>query len=269
MIQRVMVALDKTQDSRTSWEYLADLYLHHSVTIEAVAFLDFDGVENFLHNPYQPRDEKPRELHRDQARKMQDVKADFDLFCAQQNITHTDYLVQEGAIDYMTENAGYFDLVVMGMASCKPMQSENPFRTIWDIIHNTSCPVLGTPEKYQPIKRAALCFDGSIPSIRTMKSFAQLSLFELEELTLLYAKDKRKGQVQHLEKALRYLQAHGLKPQLQVLSGNAQQTIPTYLEKEPIDLVALGPHTGTLKSLLFGSLTNTLLTKQQTPLFLG
>ena len=160
----------------------------------------------------------------------------------------------------------------MGVDSCVPYDSDDPLATIASISKEGHCPILSAPKEYRPLDRVLICFDNSPPSIRAMQWFAHLQFISPKELFLLTVVTDS-DQFEELKlaqiRAEDYLRSYGFEVQSELIpSGSPLEQIESFIEEKSVDMAVLGPHSGLLHTLFFGSISRALLERGDLALFL-
>lgn len=271
MIRRMLLPLDNSASAHSAMQYAIELYHRHKAFISAMAIIDRPGIERAMTSmgigSSSFAKEGREDMMHEQEKKAYDLLAHFGDLCHQEGIPHLDREVMDAPLHALIESSHYVDLVVMGVSSCQAYNQEDETGTVKKVAKEASCPILTTPDIYKPIKKVAICFDGSVPAARVMHQFVYLQPFASEELFLVTA-DSGKASKEHLDMAAQFLRSHGHFPQLVVLPGRANTVIPQFVSQLQIDLIVLGPHSGTMKKLFFGSLSESLFKRRDIAMFM-
>lgn len=270
MIRRILLPLDTSHSAQTAIQHTMDIHEQHPFFISAMAILDRNGI---LREREAKRigatvnfDGRAASMLEDEEQKMMDMLARLNSYCIQCGISHMDREISHGSVEDLIEQSKYYDMIAMGLDSLLPFGEEDPELTIRRIVQESCCPVLGFPKKYKPIRRVAIGFNGSMPSARILHQYAHLNPFEVDMIHVVSVGDTEKPH--DLALACDYLRAHGFHVHIAKLQGSVHKAISNYLLEQNIDLVALGPHSGTIKKFFFGSLTETLMKQGNISMFL-
>lgn len=271
MIRRILLPLDDSPSAQTATQYAIEMYHRHQAYITTMAIVDQPGIEHAMTSRGIGGSSFARagreEMLREGEDKAFNLLAQFGELCNQEGIPHLDREVLDGPVHAIIEGSHYVDMIVMGVASCQPFDKEDPTETARMVARETSCAVLTAPDHYRPIRKAVICFNGSVPSARVMQKYTYLHPFDVDELTLVAAGEGDTHLQDSLERAAQYLEAHGHNPSIELLPGS-KHDIPDYIHNTDTDLVVLGPHSGKIKAFFFGSLTQKLFRQREVALFM-
>ena len=118
---------------------------------------------------------------------------DFKTVCEKNNVAyrvHKD--LYDSAIPQLTKETRFADLMIIGSEVFYTVGSDGPLEYLKDALHNTECPVVIVPEKFELPSQIILAYDGSASSVFAIKQFINLfpSLCVLPA-TLVYAGDEK------------------------------------------------------------------------------
>jgi hypothetical protein len=118
---------------------------------------------------------------------------DFEALCEKNNISckvHKD--LYDYALPQLTKETRFADLMIIGSEVFYTVGSDGPLEYLKDALHNTECPVVIVPEKFNAPGQIILAYDGSASSVYAIKQFINLfpSLCVLPA-TLVYAGDEK------------------------------------------------------------------------------
>lgn len=272
MIRRLLLPLDNSPSAYSAMQYAVDLYHRHKSFLSAMAIIDRPGIEKAMTSMGIGASNFAKEGREDilhaEEKKAYDLLAYFGDLCQQEGIPHVDREIMDAPLNALIGASHYVDVIVMGVSSCQPYNQEDETATVKQVAKEASCPILSTPNQYRPIRKVAICFDGSVPAARVMHQYVYLHPFATEDLFLVSADGGSPSGRETLDQAALFLRSHGLFPQTVMLSGRARVAVPEFVEQQQIDLVVLGPHSGTIKKLFFGSLSEKLFQRRDVALFM-
>lgn len=270
MIRRILLALDTSFGAQTSIQHSMDIYQQHPFFVTAMAVLDRKGIlreresrrigatPNFTGDA--------RTLLEDQENLMNDMLARFNSYAVQCGVSHMDREIKRASVEDIIEQSKYYDMIAMGIDSLLPFGDDNPELTINRIVKESCCPVLGVPKKYRPIRRVAICFNGSMPSARVLHQYAHLNPFDIDMIYLVSVGET--DPPESIARACDFLRSYGFHVHIANLKGSVKKAITQYVKDQSIDLIALGPHSGSIMNFFFGSLTEALLKRDDVAMFL-
>lgn len=168
----------------------------------------------------------------------------------------------------------YTDLMVIDSKETLTHYNEKlPTRFIRDLLSDVQCPVLLVPQKYKPIEKIILLYDGEPSSVQAIKMFSyllpQLKQIETEVICVnaptgtLHLPDNK------LMKEL--MKRHFPKAKFTVIKGWAEEEITKYLKKKTENtLVVLGAYRrGKISRLFRQSMADVLMKEVKFPLFIA
>lgn len=130
---------------------------------------------------------------------------DEDVVAIEKNIARFESLCQKNKIDYkihrdftdfalpaLTKETRFADLLIIGSESFyENLGINEPNESIKDALHDSECPVLVVPEKFEFPESNVLAYDGSADSVHAIRQFAYLFPELCANNTLLvYAKEE-------------------------------------------------------------------------------
>ncbi|MEQ8823030.1 MAG: universal stress protein [Filomicrobium sp.] len=189
----------------------------------------------------------------------------------------TDWLVEEGQPDIMlARSARFFDLLVIG-------QFESVFRSEMhrtvdpkELLLRAGKPVIIVP-KNRPVtdfkETAAVAWDGSRFAARALTDAMQILETKISLDVLMADDDKGDDSVSRMPglSIFEHLKRHGISTnEITMTSGRIAEQILEHCEKTDPDVLVMGAYgRGNFTSALFGSLTRTILEKQNVPVLLS
>ena len=184
---------------------------------------------------------------------------------------HHDYGI---AIQELKHESIYADLLIINSKETLTHYTEKlPTRFIRDILGDAQCPVLIVPEKYDPIQKIILLYDGEPSSVYAIKIFSyllpQLKHMDTEVLSVnpvdstLQLPDNKLMQ--------EFMKRHYPNATYTIMKGNAEDEIVKYLEKSNQNsLVVLGAYRRSTVSRWFReSMADILMKEVKLPLFIA
>lgn len=185
--------------------------------------------------------------------------------------------VEEGQPDIMlARSARFFDLLVIG-------QFESVFRSEMhrtvdpkELLLRAGKPVIIVP-KNQPVaeftETAAVAWDGSRFAARALTDAMQILETKTTLDVLMTAEDSKDDSVSRMPglDILVHLRRHGITAnEIKMASGRIAEQILEHCQKTSPDVLVMGAYgRGNFTSALFGSLTRTILEKQNVPVLLS
>ncbi|MEN8661135.1 MAG: universal stress protein [Lentimonas sp.] len=136
------------------------------------------------------------------------------------------------------------------------------------VVRATDRPCLVTSRAFKPINRIAIAFDGGVSSRRALQYVATHRQFRELELHVMTAVEERNEDeaADHIAEAESILEGAGLSAIYQMLSGEVESVIASYVESSKIDLLVAGAYGHSrIRDLLIGSTTTELLRRCHVP----
>lgn len=165
------------------------------------------------------------------------------------------------------------DMVVLGKrGEAAAFASDHLGANIDRIVRSSSKPCLVTPQTFAPIERVLLAYDGSPTGKRILNFLVENAEgFNNTEIHLVTvtksAGDSTKSQ--ELNKAQESLQQAGFTTTTNLLTGDPEKEIASYIEQNNISLLLMGAYGHRrIRHLIIGSTTVQLLRNSQIPVLL-
>lgn len=198
----------------------------------------------------------------------------FEKSCQQAKLEYSIHHNRNFAIQALKHESIYTDLLVIDSKETFAHHKEElPTRFIRDLLSDTQCPVLLVPQKYSPVKKIILLYDGEPSSVHAIKMFSYL-LPELKHLDTEVISVNSTGTSLHLpdNKLMKeFMKRHYPKAKYTVLKGIAEDTIVNHLKKQQENtLIVLGAYRRSTVSRWFReSMADVLMKETKLPLFIA
>lgn len=199
---------------------------------------------------------------------------EFEKECNSSNISYNIHHDKNVAIQELIHETIFSDLLIINNKEAfNHYEEKNPSRFLRDLLSNTQCAVLLTPEKYREIKKLIFLFDGKPTSVFAIKMFNYLfshfSDFPFEVICVKTMEEDLHLPENKLIKEL--INRHYQNVKYTVLKGIPEVEISQYLVKEIEScVIILGAYRRTMVSRWFkSSLADELIKKFQFPLFIA
>jgi nucleotide-binding universal stress UspA family protein len=211
--------------------------------------------------------EKDREIRENAAKK-------FSADCGKAGISFSIHHDRNLAIQDVKHESIYTDLLLIdGKETLTHYTEKLPTRFIRELLMDSQCPVLVVPQKYKPIEKIVLLYDGEPSSVHAIKMFSyllpQLKHLETEVITVnafeatLHLPDNK------LMKE--FMKRHFPKAKFIVLKGWAEDEITQHLRNQNANsLIVLGAYRRSSVSRWFRkSMADVLMKELKLPLFIA
>jgi nucleotide-binding universal stress UspA family protein len=264
MIKKILVALDPDSDTKTATRYAIEIAQRFDGSITGLAVVDMGSIASStrgvglgaMYFADKLRDRLTTEA-RDKAHELVEK---FDEVVKRNGVKHTE-LLQEGVpFRRIVEDMKYHDLLVVGKEPhffySHPKQATE---TLARVVKKTLGPTLIVGNKYVPIRRALIAYDGSEASARSLRSFVRSKPFgpdvELRVITV-YGGNSADAEL-GLTLVTGFIEAHGMKVETLALDGDdIEKTIQDQITAFGAELVVAGAHSKSrIRSVAFGSTT--------------
>jgi hypothetical protein len=211
--------------------------------------------------------------HEDQlARKI--ASTSFEDSCQKAGLNFSIHHDEHIAIQELLNETIYADLLIINNNENFVHHEEKyPSRFIKDVLSNTQCPILLTPEKYYDIKKIVFLFDGEANSVYALKMFNYLfpSFRNLPIEVLLVKTLGSDDHFPHNRLVKEFIRRHYENVTYTVLKGIPEVEIIDHLQKEKLKFVSiLGAYRRTMLSKWFkSSIAEALFKNFDMPVFIA
>ncbi len=274
MVRRILVPVDPSEYTETAIEVACRVAKEQSAEVTVFGVVDRPGIERAEGGApagaiYYA--EKAIEHRIDEARKtIMELFAKFRTICEKHGVPHRELEVESDPVDALLDESRYHDLVVTGLRSSLHFATEEkPEKNLDELLHHTITPILAVPKEPPPLRRALICYDGSLPAARSLQRFAHLAFVPQMEVKLLVATEQEDRGLRLLERAAEYLAAYGARSVEKVVEkGDVNEVVRRHLGES--DVVVLGVHSRVpVLDFVVGSLTKTLIRSAEVALFMS
>lgn len=278
-MKRILIALDPDPDTHVATEYGIALAKKYSATVTGLAVVDTSsiyptgiiGEPDFTHHARNLWEELT-----DESRKIaKNLLTGFEKRVQKANVPFTSIKNEGASYERIIEGMKYHDLLIIGRDShFFYNEPKRDTKTLAQVVKNGLCPTLVVTEQFKKLKRVLVAFDGSGPSARSMKSFAQFLAAPEMEIDLLTVQTKaNKDSAEEIngyakayfhDQGVTSVQSHIVK------HDSPAEAILIHQSEISADCTVLGAHAvSAIKRLAFGSTTHELITSTDSPLFLS
>jgi nucleotide-binding universal stress UspA family protein len=275
--KKFLVVFDGFKFSESALEYAIQL------SKEADAFLVGVFLDEFIYRTYSVAqiltsykngEELIKELDEKDKEKRDESVRKFEKVCGQAGINYSFHRNVGVAIQELKQESIFADLIVINDSETFNRLDENtPPRFIKELLADVQCPVLIVPDKFKPIDKITLLYDGAPSSVFAIKMFSYLfgniSNVPVEVFTV---KDKIEGSHLPNNKLMReFIKRHFPKAKFLVERGDAEETVLGHLRyHKENELIVLGAYRRSEISRWFKtSMADILIKELDTPLFIA
>lgn len=274
MIKRLLVGLGGTRYTPVALRYAVELAQRLQAAITGVTVLDLTRIEAVGSVPL-GAGEAARELREYRLevtrRSIEEDVAEFRRVCGEAGLAHQVHQEVGDPFDAFIDRARYHDLMIFGLRGIFEYDVvPDPPDTLARLVQCGVRPLLAVSDAYRPIRRALICYSGSMESAKTMKRFAQMRLFPDAELRIVTF-DRPEHEAQELlTEAAAYCRAHGYEATTEHVPGSPRHQVLPYAEQWGADLLVVG---NSARSLLlrrvFGETALEVMRSADRPLYLA
>lgn len=172
-------------------------------------------------------------------------------------------------VDEIDEHAKGADLIILGKRGENVnFASEHLGSMLERVVRSAQKPCLVTSRKFKPIDHVAIAYDGGSSCQKALDYMIQHELFKALDLHLICVADGHTEDeaATHLKEAEKRLNAGGIYPACQVLTGEVETVVPEYVKRAHIDLLIAGAYGHSrIRELLIGSTTTEFMRRCHIP----
>lgn len=197
----------------------------------------------------------------------------FEKACQQSGLEYTVHHDRKIAIQDLKHESIYTDLLIIDSKETLTHYTEKlPTRFIRDLLGDAQCPVLIVPQKYKPVHKIILLYDGEPSSVHAIKMFSYL-LPQLKHVDTEVISVNPVTKTLHMpdNKLMKeFMKRHYPKAKYTVMKGLAEDEIVKHLKQTQENaLVVLGAYRrGTVSRWFRESMADTLMKEVKLPLFI-
>ncbi|WP_207532738.1 universal stress protein [Desertivirga arenae] len=275
-MKRIIAAFDGLKYAESTEQYAVYLAQETGASLTGVFLEDFthrsyhlwDMVENDAISP-----NKVKELlEQDKITRLNAVKR-FEEACNQARIETCVHRDRSIALQELLKESIYADLLVISaQETLTHFQEDKPSQFISFLLADVQCPVLIVPEVFERPEEIVLLYDGNPSSVYAARMFSYL-LPELKKVAievLSVESDKEVSKMQEPELMKEFIDTHFPGARIQVLRGDPETEIVSYLEDRVHTLAILGAYKRNMVSRWFrASMANILMEETNLPLFIA
>lgn len=276
-MEKIIAAFDGLQYSNSTKEYAVYLAKQTQTHLIGVFMDDFtytsykiyelvtrQGVSEEKLNQYREKDKAARDA----------AAEDFEAACQHAGIEYTIHHDRNIAIQDLKHESIYADLLIIDAKETLTHYPEKqPTRFIRDLLSDAQCPVLLVPQKFKPVEKIILLFDGEPSSVHAIKMFSyllpKLTQIETEVISVNPVDTTLNMPDNKLMKE--FMKRHYPKAKYKVMKGLAEDEIVKFLKQQYGNaLVVLGAYRrGAISRLFRESMADILMQKTKLPLFIA
>lgn len=276
-MKKIVAAFDGLKFSASTKDYSIFLAKHTHTHLVGV-FLDDPTYTSFKIYDLLLEEENPEKKMR-KLKAKDDATRDeaantFEKACEDAGLEFTVHRDRNFATNELKHESIYSDLLVINASETLTHYAEKiPTRFIRDLLSDAQCPVILVPQKFKPLQKIVLLYNGEPSSVHAIKMFSyllpQLKNLPVEVITVNPYKSTLHLPDQKLMKE--FMKRHFPTAKYTVIKGFADEEIIKYLKIEPQNaIVVLGAYRrGTVSRWFRESMADLLLKETKFPLFIA
>ena len=172
--------------------------------------------------------------------------------------------VHGDVIETILESQGETAVLVIGIASQKEHKIGDNVKDIIRAIHK---PILLVNSKFVEPKKLLIAYNGSSQSKKLLNETSARPIFKGIKRDIVNVNDNKTISANLLNEAREIFAKQNIEVSTSVLSGEAKDEILNYFEQNDCDILAMGAFgQSRIKEFIFGSFTNSILTKVNKPI---
>ncbi len=277
-MQKIIAAFDGLKFSAGTRDYAIDIARQTNTHLVGVfmddpgyssykiyEFISKEGVSAGSLNKFEAKDRSTRDA----------AAKNFEKACQKEGLEYNIHHDRKTAIQALKHESIYCDLLVIDTGETLTHYKEKlPTRFIRDLLSDTQCPVLVVPQKYKPVQKIILLYDGGPSSVYAIKMFSYL-LPQLKQLETEVISVNPVNTTLHMpdNKLMKeFMKRHYPKAKYVVTKGWAEDEIVRHLKlQQHINaLVVLGAYRrGTISRWFRESMADILMKEVKLPLFIA
>jgi len=268
MLKNVIVPLDGSEYSWSAVQHAIQIACPYRATIHGLYAIDAKVIQGDLLDDLKVDPEVAKALYTDKGRKL---LKDFSEKCKGAGVVFQPVIDMSAIPDLVRKTATKVDaeLIVMGKKGVNA-QWTGPLlgSTAESLVRRVKRPVLLAQEKYTPIKKVCVAYDGEIVSIRALRFVADLCERCKWEMSVISVHDSEERRRKLLREAEEMAELHQLKIITIGRSGDATEQIIDAVSGDPNILVAIGAYSSRLRRLILGSVPEEVMRQAAQPVLI-
>ena len=275
MIKRILLGLGGTPYTSVAIQRAIELAKRFEAEITGVTVVDIEGLSNVGLVPAGAL-HAAREMAKQRVRvtkeKIGEAISELESACAAEGIKfHIKQEERGDPFDYMISLARYHDIMIFGLRSIfeYDISFEEPKDTLARLISAGVRPIIAVSDKFRPIQKVMIAYNGSMESAKTMKRFVQLRLWPDAKLKIVTFQGSEDKAHKLLYDASEYCRAHGFHVESESNPGSPKEFLLPMATLWQADMIVLG---NSARSLLLkrvlGETALHIIRNAERPLFL-
>ena len=275
MIRRILLGLGGTPYTSVAIQRAIELAKRFEAEITGVTAVDIKGLSHVGLVPtgtLQAAREAALQRVRITKESIEQAINLFESACAADGIKyHIKQEERKDPFNLMISLARYHDIMIFGLRSIfeYDISFEEPKDTLARLISAGVRPIVAVADKFRPIQKVMIAYNGSTESAKTMKRFVQLRLWPDAKLKIVTFQGSEDKAHKLLYDASEYCRAHGFHVESESNPGSPKEFLLPMATLWQADMIVLG---NSARSLLLkrvlGETALHIIRNAERPLFL-
>ncbi len=275
MSKRIVVGLDGSPFARSAMDQAIRRARIYQSTIIGMAVIDRPSIEQLAAGAqpgaFQMSDHTVSSMLNDAKQHAEELIAEFRMTCDLEKVAHEDIIYTGTPCEGLLDEGKTADLIITGLRTFfhYPTQ-EGPGDTLEQLLKDPVCPVLAVTETPELPQNVVIAYDGSRGAARALQAYAHVTpdIPDIYPVTLLCVASDYDKNKYHLEKAARFLHAHGIEARMMLRTGKPSDAIKQVIRELQPALVILGrPMRRGITEFFFGSTARSIIKDGTIPVF--
>lgn len=275
MSKRIVVGLDGSPYARSALEMAMRRASVYKGTLVGVAVIDRPSIEHVAvgaqPGAFQIAEQTVSTMLNDAKEHAENLIAQFRMDCDLHGIAHEDIIFTGTPCEGLSQEGKTADMIFTGLRTFFHYPTrEGPGDTLEMLMKDPVCPVLAVPKDLDLPRNVVIAYDGSRGAARALQAYAHITpdIPDIYPVTLLCVAAEYDKNKYHLEKAARFLHAHGIEARMMLRTGKPLDAIRQVLRELHPALIILGrPVRQGLTELFFGSTVSSIIKDGTVPVF--
>ena len=245
MMRRILVGVTGAPTISAEIEYARDLALRHHAWLDLVSLIDIEPVTQIGGPLPFGAGHVAERLRDDQIRPSREAAESainrFDTECAKAGVPIEVIRESGNPFTVFTDRSRYNDLSILAVRGWFDHRVvDEPVSALLGLVVRGVRPILSVPEVVRPIRRALICYDGSMEAAKAMKRFIQMRLWPDVSVHIACFDKPRREAEPLLDDATAYCRAHDYRTTAARIAGKPATAIPREAEQSDADVIVIG-----------------------------
>jgi nucleotide-binding universal stress UspA family protein len=245
---KILVAVDKSEESQQALRYTCHLLEHFPAIVDALYVMpDVVEATEGAYAPFTTKSDVERSIEADAEKTVEEIIEACEICVGGRLPCNPLVAVGEPADEILnTANQGYYDLIVLGSHGLSSLRGFFLGAVHAKILHHALQPVL-ILRNFRPIQKILVAYRGSQCDQGALEFIAPLFARKKPEITILHVQETERGESPEAATAClltgeETLKAHGFLPIKKIAKGDFVDEILKAVAVERYDLLVLGAY---------------------------